>query len=86
MPYLLHSEYFTPAQWVYAALWIEWKDGVAYRKGVGAIFGPMDPKRPVGCHFSLSTTPIFQKLDDTVKRGVDLFKEWPAEMVDVRLG
>ncbi|PMD43730.1 HET-domain-containing protein [Hyaloscypha variabilis F] len=86
MPYLLHSEYFTPARWVYAALWIEWKDGVAYRKGVGAIFGPADPMRPVGGHFSPSTTPIFQRLDDTVKRGVDLFKEWPAEMVEVRLG
>jgi hypothetical protein len=84
--YLLHSEYFTPALWVYAALWIEWKDGVAYRKGIGAIFGPIDPKRPVGAHFSPATKPMFTKLDDTVRRGVDLFKEWPAEIVDVRLG
>lgn len=86
MPYLLHSEYFTPARVVYATLWIEWKDGVAYRKGVGAIFSPADPKRPVGCDFSAATIPMFQKLDDTVRRGVDLLKELPAESVDVRLG
>ena len=85
-PYLLHSEYFTPAKWVYATLWIEWKDGVAYRKGVGAIFGPADPKRPVAADFSVVSIPMWQKLDDTVKRGVDLIKEWPAELVDVRLG
>ena len=29
---------------------------------------------------------MWQKLDDTVRRGVDLIKEWPAELVDVRLG
>jgi hypothetical protein len=86
MPYLLHADYFTPAQWVYAALWIEWKEGVAYRKGAGAIFGPMDPELPVGPHFSVGTTPIFQKLDETIKRGVDLFEECPAEVVNVKLG
>ena len=86
VPYSLHSGYFTPAQWVYASLWIDWEDGEAYRKGVGAIFGPINPKQPVGGVFSPSNTPFFQKLDDTVRRGVDLFKEWPAEMVDVRLG
>jgi hypothetical protein len=86
MPHSLHSAYFTPARWVYAALWIEWKDGEAFRKGVEAIFGPADPERPVGGHFSPLTTPMFQKSDDTVKRGVYLFQEWSAEVVDVRLG
>jgi hypothetical protein len=86
LPYFLHSDYFTPAQSVYAALWIEWKDGVACRKGVGAIFGPADPKRPVATLFDVSTKPVFQEIDDTVKRGVDLFEECPPEMVDVRLG
>ena len=60
---------------MYAALWIEWKDGVAYRKGV---MGLADPERPLS---ALSTKPIFPKIDDTVRRGVDLFG---GEMVDAR--
>ncbi|KAF1954332.1 hypothetical protein CC80DRAFT_536851 [Byssothecium circinans] len=85
IPYLLHSGYFTPALRVYAALWIEWKGGEAYRKGVGAIFGPADPERPVS-PLNVLTTLMFPQYDDTVRRGVDLFKEWPAEMIDVKLG
>lgn len=74
MPYFLHLEYHTPARWVYGAWWIEWEDRKAYRKGIGAIFGPADPERPVCPLFSASTKPINQKLDDTVKKGVDLLK------------
>ncbi|KAJ9603443.1 hypothetical protein H2200_012221 [Cladophialophora chaetospira] len=59
------------AEYAVAALWIDWADGVAYRKGLAFLYGPRWERTP----------------DDTgMTETVHSFEDCPHVMRDVRLG
>jgi hypothetical protein len=70
--------YFAKTDYILAALWIEWKSGVAYRRGFAAILGPRS--RDSGMPPEIIPESKLRR-----KEGVDLLKEILPKIVNVKL-